>query len=70
MVDKVEAVRMRKQGMNYKDIANSLSCSESWCKVNLKGVFQEFSTSDDELSMKRQAITILEDALTKLRSLG
>jgi len=38
MVDKVKAVELRQQGLNYKEIAQELGCSEIWCKKNLKDI--------------------------------
>lgn len=37
-VDKEKAVALRKQGLTYKEISETLGCSEVWCKVNLKSV--------------------------------
>lgn len=70
MVDKTKAENMRKMGMSYKDISVAISCSESWCKQNLKGVVQEYSLGDEQMKIKNQAIEILEEALAKLRSIG
>lgn len=38
MVDKVKAEELRTSGMTYKQIAKELSCSEAWCKKNLREV--------------------------------
>lgn len=37
-VDKTKAIKLREQGMSYKDVAQELGCSEAWCKINLKSV--------------------------------
>ena len=37
-VDKEKAIVLRKQGLTYKEISETLGCSEVWCKVNLKSV--------------------------------
>ena len=70
MVDKSKAENMRKLGMSYKDIAVAMDCSVSWCKQNLHGIVQEYSVGGDQLDIKLEAISILEEALAKLRSLG
>jgi len=36
MVDKEEAIKLRKQGLTYSEISKLLNCSLDWCKKNLK----------------------------------
>lgn len=68
MVNKCEAVRLRKAGMKYPQIAVQLGCSEIWCRKNLVGVEPDGSVLDKG-STKELAIGILEDALAKLKML-
>lgn len=68
MIDKSKAVALRLQGHTYKDIAIIVGCSEAWCKKELKGVLTNKGSYRD--STKTQAITILEDALEKLRNIN
>lgn len=68
MVNKVEAIRLRRAGMKYPQIAVQLGCSEIWCRKNLVGVEPDGSVFDGG-STKELAIGILEDALTKLKNL-
>jgi hypothetical protein len=37
-VDKAKAIKLRSEGFTYKEISESLGCSENWCKKNLKGI--------------------------------
>lgn len=69
MIDKELANKLRKQGLTYKQVANTVGCSVEWCKKNLVGVKQEYAVSDGQVEAKMAAIAILEDALTKLRSI-
>jgi len=52
--DKDKAIFLRKIGWEYSDIAEFLQCSESWCKLNLKGV-----EKDKELMHKAAVIARL-----------
>lgn len=38
MVDRNKAEALRREGMTYKQIAETIGCSEIWCKQNLKHV--------------------------------
>lgn len=69
MVDKLEAIRLRKMGKSYKSIAESVGCSEAWCKINLKGVKQEFAITESDIAVRDYAISVLEDALAKLKGI-
>lgn len=68
MVNKAEAIRLRKAGMKYPQIAVQLGCSEIWCRKNLVGVEPDGSILECG-STKELAIGILEDALSKLKNL-
>ena len=50
MIDKQEAIKLRELGLGYKEIAEKLSCSVQWCKVNLKDV--QKNTKESELIEK------------------
>jgi len=69
MVDKELAVKLRKRGLTYQQIAGTVGCSVIWCKKNLVGVKQEFADVEGQVDAKLTAIAILEDALMKLRSI-
>jgi len=69
MVDKLEAIKLRKMGMSYKAIAESVGCSEAWCKINLKGVKQEFAIAEGDMAVRDYVIGVLEDALAKLKGI-
>lgn len=69
MVNKVEAVRLRKSGLSYAKIAAQLGCSEVWCKKELVGVVKGDVSAPDGNDVKIQAVRILEDALMKLRAI-
>lgn len=69
MVDKIEAVKLRKQGLSYSKIAKQLGCSEAWCKKNLKGVERGVNDSPANTEVKLKAIAILQEALKKLREI-
>lgn len=62
-----EATSLRQQGHSHQSIAEILGCSVHWCLKNLKGVERGAGVENDVT--KQQAISILEDALQKLRSL-
>lgn len=68
MVDKELATKLRKQGLTYKNIASIVGCSEAWCKKNLAGVDAEPSVADIQIDTKLLCISILEDALAKVRA--
>lgn len=67
MVDKVEAINLRTQGLQYSEIAQQLGCSEAWCKINLKGVEKGVREQTDGTAERLRAIGILEKALQELR---
>jgi cyanate lyase len=69
MIDKELANKLRKQGLTYKQVADTVGCSVEWCKKNLKGTKQEFAVADGQVEAKMAAIAILEDALMKLRGI-
>lgn len=69
MIDRELANKLRKQGLTYKQVAETIGCSVEWCKKNLVGVKQEYAVADGQVEAKMAAIAILEDALMKLRSL-
>jgi hypothetical protein len=54
MVDKEKAVKLRLQGLSYKEISEHLGCSEAWCKVNLKCVVK----NTEETEKLKQCITL------------
>ncbi len=58
-VNKEEASILRKQGLTYKQIADTIGCSVDWCKKNLKDV-------EVDMTEKEKVITELtEKARTK-----
>lgn len=67
MVNRKLAEALRMQGFSYKEIANQVGCSESWCKQNLKGVSLCSQGLDNET--KRAAMAILLMALYQLENL-
>lgn len=69
MIDKVLAERLRSEGLQYSEIAQQLGCSESWCKLYLKGVQKGERVETDGAAMKLRAICILEKALDELRGI-
>lgn len=69
MIDKELAMKLRKQGLTYKQVADTVGCSVEWCKKNLVGVKQEYTVADGQVEAKMAAIAILEDALLKLRGI-
>lgn len=69
MIDKELAVKLRKQGLTYKQVADTVGCSVEWCKKNLVGVKQEYAVADGQVDAKMAAIAILEDALARLRGI-
>ena len=46
MVDKVKAIKLRQEGLSYKEIAKELECSEIWCKKNLKDTQKDIKEVD------------------------
>jgi predicted transcriptional regulator len=46
-VDIKQAQKLREEGCTYKEIAQTLGCSEAWCKQNLKSVVK--NSKDDEI---------------------
>lgn len=69
MVDKVEAINLRTQGLSYSEIAQQLGCSEAWCKINLKGVEKGVREHTDATATRLKAISILEKALQDIREI-
>lgn len=63
----VEATHLRQQGHSHQSIAEILGCSVHWCLKNLKGVERGAGVENDVT--KQKAISILEEALQKLRSI-
>lgn len=62
-----EATQLRIQGHSHQSIAEILGCSVHWCLKNLKGVERGAGVEND--ITKQKAISILEEALGKLRAL-
>lgn len=58
LVNKEEASALRKQGLTYKQIAETIGCSLDWCKKNLKHV--EVDPSQKELMIRRKQVRKLE----------
>jgi hypothetical protein len=62
-----EATHLRMQGHSHQSISEIMGCSVHWCLKNLKGVEKGAGVEND--ATKRQAISILEEALAKVRAL-
>lgn len=69
MIDKTKAITLRTEGYSYKEISNVLGCSEAWCKKELRGSEKGCRKHDTVDDTKMKAISILEDALKKVREL-
>lgn len=71
MVDKTKAVALRKQGLTYKEIAEHLGCSFSWCASNLNDVEKDadnvYKARED--ATKQSIIKILKDTLARLEAI-
>jgi len=70
MVDKVKAVALREQGLNYEEIAEHLGCSFSWCAMNLRDTVKGSGNiyKAREEATKDSIIAILKDALARLEA--
>ena len=46
MIDKQSAQKMREAGHTYKHIAQTIGCSEAWCKQNLSHIVKNTKEQD------------------------
>lgn len=64
MVDKEKAIKLRKQGKTYKEIAKEMGCSEVWCKKNLSSVLKEKDVEDTKLLQECLDIAKTDQGIT------
>jgi cyanate lyase len=70
MIDKELAIRLRKDGFSYNQIAGRIGCSKAWCAIHLKGVQRgESEAKRTSEEVRQETVRILEDALLEIKAL-
>lgn len=54
MIDKQKAIALKESGLTNKQVAEALSCSEAWCKANLKGIKKKDIAPEDLLYLQEK----------------
>lgn len=62
MIDKQSAQKMREAGHTYKHIAQTIGCSEAWCKQNLSHVVK--NTKEQDILAQTVLIAQSKDGIT------